>query len=209
MELRTRPVGDKQMNTYVLICPRTRQSVLFDPGAEPDTLLQLLDGTTPTALILTHTHRDHVGALDEMRERLNVPLLAPTGPRQSRGVEVEADRWIAGGDTVEVGDHRLLVLHTPGHSPDMLSFLIEDDHRAIVGDTLFDGGPGRTWEPQEFQTTLHTLRTIVLSWPDDTVCYPGHGPAFRLGDRRKDIEDFLRKDFDNFYGDATWDIELA
>jgi glyoxylase-like metal-dependent hydrolase (beta-lactamase superfamily II) len=205
MELRTRPVGEKQMNTYVLICPTTRQSVLFDPGAEPDTLTELLENTTPVYIILTHTHTDHVGALDEMQQRLQVPLLAHPGPHTS-GVTIQADRWLNDGDTVQVGNHTLRAIATPGHSLDMLSFAIEGDHRIIVGDTVFDGGPGKTWSSDDFQRTLHTLRTIVLTWPDDTVCYPGHGPAFRLGDRRAVIEAFVNKDHGDFYGDAAWDM---
>lgn len=57
-----------------------------------------------------------------------------------------------------------------------------------------------------FQTTLRTLREVVLRWHDETVCYPGHGAAFRLGDRRGDIEAFLRKDHGAFFGDATWEM---
>jgi glyoxylase-like metal-dependent hydrolase (beta-lactamase superfamily II) len=205
LELRTRPVGAKQMNTYVLICPQTRESVLFDPGDEPDVLTNLLEGSTPTAIILTHTHSDHIGALDEMRARLQVPLLAHPGPH-TEGVTLEADRWLNDGDTVRVGEYTLRAIHTPGHSRDMLSFAVEGDNRIIVGDTLFDGGPGKTWSPDQFRTTLDTLRTIVLSWPDESVCYPGHGPAFRLGDRREAIDAFVHKDHGDFYGDASWDM---
>jgi glyoxylase-like metal-dependent hydrolase (beta-lactamase superfamily II) len=88
----------------------------------------------------------------------------------------------------------------------MISFELLNDSRIIVGDTLFDGGPGRTWSAEQFQTTLKTLREIVLNWPDETTCYPGHGPSFRLGDRRAAIEAFLNKDHGDFYGDATWDM---
>lgn len=203
MELRTRPVGVARMNTYVLVCPLTHESILFDPGAEPQTLLELLEGSKPTAIILTHTHRDHVGALDEMRQRLNVPLLAHPGPH-TPGVTINADRWLNDGDSVQVGQYSLHAIHTPGHSQDMLSFAIDGDQRIIVGDTIFDGGPGKTWSPEDFQTTLATLRSIVLAWPDETVCYPGHGPAFRLGERRAAIEAFLSKDHGSFSGDATW-----
>ncbi len=205
LELRTRPVGTMQMNTYVLVCPDTRQSVLFDPGAEPQVLLELLTDSHAIAIILTHTHRDHIGALDTMRARLAVPLLAHPGPH-SPGVKLEAERWLNAGDSVQVGNHTLRAIHTPGHSADMVSFAIEHDPRIIVGDTIFDGGPGKTRSSADFQTTLHTLRTVVLSWPDETHCYPGHGPDFRLGDRRAAIEAFLRKDHGTFYGDAAWDM---
>ena len=80
MELRTRQVGPWGMNTYVLICLDTKRSVLIDPGADPDTLSEMLAGSTPVAILLTHTHGDHTGALAETRSRLNVPLLAHPGP---------------------------------------------------------------------------------------------------------------------------------
>jgi glyoxylase-like metal-dependent hydrolase (beta-lactamase superfamily II) len=192
------------MNTYVLVCPDSKRSVLIDPGADPDILSDMLAGTTPVAILLTHTHGDHTGALDEMRSRLKVPLLAHPGPHAG-GIELDANRWLRHGNVVQVGKHTLRVLHTPGHIGDQICFAIEDDYRIVVGDTIFDGGPGKTWSSEEFQTTLKTLREIVLAWPDATICYPGHGPHFRLGDRRAAIEAFLEKDHGDFFGDATWD----
>jgi glyoxylase-like metal-dependent hydrolase (beta-lactamase superfamily II) len=179
--------------------------VLIDPGADPETLLKMLDGTEPLGILLTHTHPDHFGALEEMRASLNAPVMAHAGPH-FEGVGLDVDRTLADGDLVQVGEHTLRVYHTPGHIPDMLCFALRVDHRIIVGDTIFEGGPGKTWAAEEFQTSLQTLREVVLAWPDETVCYPGHGPHFRLGDRRADIEAFLNKDHGNFFGDATWDM---
>jgi glyoxylase-like metal-dependent hydrolase (beta-lactamase superfamily II) len=193
------------MNSYALVCPNTRQSVLFDPGADPETLLEMLADTDPIGILLTHTHSDHLGALDEVRLKLSVPVMAHPGPH-FEGMALDADRTLTHGDLVRVGEHNLRAIHTPGHIPDMLCFAPEGDPRVIVGDTVFEGGPGRTWSAEDFQTTLKTLRGIILAWPDDTVCYPGHGPHFRLGDRRADIESFLSKDHGGFYGDATWDM---
>lgn len=205
LELRTAPVGSWSTNTYVLVCPTTRQSILVDPGSEPDTLQTLLNDTTPTAIVLTHTHADHIGALDTMRKRLKVPVMCHHGPHVD-GAVFQIDRALAHGDTVTVGEHTLVAYHTPGHTEDMLCYGIEHDTRVLVGDTIFDGGPGRTRSPEDFATTLYTLRTIVLAWDDETHCYPGHGPSFRLGDRRAAIEAFLDKDHGNFSGDATWDM---
>jgi glyoxylase-like metal-dependent hydrolase (beta-lactamase superfamily II) len=198
-------VGPWPMNTYALICPETNQSALFDPGADLDTLEGALEGTTPIAILLTHTHYDHVNELDEMRHRLNVPVMAHPGPH-AQNMALETDRELNTGDTVKVGNHTLHVYHTPGHIPDQICFTIENDYRIIVGDTIFEGGPGRTWSAEDFKTTLKTLREVVLPWPDDSVCYPGHGPYFRLGDQRSAIEAFVNKDHGNFHGDATWDM---
>ncbi len=206
LELVTRQVGPWGMNTYALICPHTNQSVLIDPGDDPDTLREMLGDSQPMAILLTHTHIDHIGALPEMREALGVPVMGNDGPHEPGGKDIQADRWLRDGDTVSVGDHTLRAVYAPGHIGDQICLVLEDDHRVVVGDTIFDGGPGRTWTSEGFKTTLETLRNVVLSWPDDTVCYPGHGPHFRLGDRRAEIEAFLAKDHGDFFGDATWDM---
>jgi glyoxylase-like metal-dependent hydrolase (beta-lactamase superfamily II) len=193
------------MNTYALICPETKQSVLFDPGAEPDTLEGMLEGSVPIAILITHTHFDHVNELEEMRGRLNVPVMAHPGPH-AENMTLNTDRELNTGDTVRVGNHTLRVYHAPGHIPDQICFAIENDNRVIVGDTIFEGGPGRTWAVEDFKTTLNTLREVVLRWPDDAICYPGHGPYFRLGDKRAAIEAFVNKNHGSFYGDATWEM---
>ncbi len=219
LTLLTRHVGPWGMNTYVLICPETNESVLIDPGDDADDLEEMLGESNPVAILLTHTHPDHIGALDEMMTRLKRPLrhatsvadqspklLANDGAHEPLGKLVAATHWLRQGDTVQVGNHILDVHYAPGHIGDQICFKIRDDHRVIVGDTIFDGGPGKTWSNEGFQTTLETLRNVVLPWADDTICYPGHGPSFRLGDRRADVEAFLAKDHGDFFGDATWDM---
>jgi glyoxylase-like metal-dependent hydrolase (beta-lactamase superfamily II) len=200
MELRHQAVGPWSVNTYVLICPTTGDSVLCDPGADPDTLEKLLEGSRPTAILITHAHPDHVGALKQMRDRLKVPVMAHAG----NGSRVEADHWLGDGANLQVGRCRLRVFHTPGHTPDQICYAIEGSCHTLVGDTIFEGGPGRTGSPDDFQTTLATLRNVVLTWPDDTICHPGHGTFFRLGDQREAIERFIGKDHGHFFGDATW-----
>lgn len=205
IEVRTRPVGPWKENAYVLVCPDTKDSVLIDPGAEPDTLTELLEGTNPVAILITHTHSDHVGALSDMRDRLKVPVMVNPRPH-SNNFEVNEDRSLNDGDTIQVGSHTIRAWETPGHIDDMLCYLVEGEPVAIVGDTIFDGGPGATRSNEAFKETLGTMRNIILTWPDDIICYPGHGPSFRLGDRRAAIEAFLAKDHGDFKGDATWDM---
>ena len=199
MLLRVRPVGPWQANAHVLVCPAGRQSVLIDPAAEPRVLEALVDGTRPVAILLTHSHPDHTGALLEMRSRLGVPAMAHPA---FAGAGV--DRALHDGDMIAVGEHRLKVHHAPGHTPDQLCLAIEDDERIVVGDAVFEGGPGKTWTPEDFQITLDTLRRVILAWPDGARCYPGHGGPFRLGDIRSAIESFISRDHGRFCGDATW-----
>jgi hydroxyacylglutathione hydrolase len=210
LELRTQEVGPWPVSAYVLVCPDTGHSVLIDPGADTETLLELLADTEPVAILITHTHPDHIGALDEMRVQLGVPVMAHPG-RHFEGMALDADGWLNHGDTVQVGRHCLRVYHTPGHIDDLICIALwgeagEGDQRVIVGDTIFEGGPGKTWSCEGFHTTLNTLREIVLSWSDEAVCYPGHGSAFRLGDIRGAVERFLDTDHGDFFGDAAWDM---
>jgi hydroxyacylglutathione hydrolase len=199
MILRVRPVGPWQVNAHVLACPASGESVLVDPGAEPGTLKKMLAGTRPVAILLTHSHADHTGALEAMRSALRVPVMAH--PAFAGGA---VDRGLADGAILAVGRHRLKALHAPGHTPDQICIRVAGEEMIIVGDTLFEGGPGKTWTPEDFQTTLETLRRVVLTWPDATRCYPGHGRSFRLGDIRSDIASFLARDHGRFCGDAVW-----
>ncbi len=205
LELRTRSVGPWPMNTYALVCPHTGQSVLIDPGADPETLIEMLAGTQPIAILLTHTHPDHIGALEIMRARLQVPLQAHPGPH-FQGMALATDHEIGDGEIITLGQHTLKAYYAPGHIDDMICFAVIGGNDIIVGDTIFEGGPGNTHSSAAFQTTLLTLRNVVLPWPDDSICHAGHGPSFRLGDKRAAIEAFLARDHGDFHGDAEWEM---
>jgi hydroxyacylglutathione hydrolase len=177
LELRHRVVGTWSVNAYALVCPETNQSVLIDPGGDPDILEAMLAESQPVAILVTHSHPDHTAFLATMRSRLAVPVMAHAGlPGDPSRLKV--DRKVANGDQLEVGRHCLHFIHTPGHTDDQICIRPRNDHRIIVGDTIFEGGPGKTWSRQGFHQTLITLKEIILKWPDETVCHPGHGPSF-------------------------------
>ena len=203
MLLRTHPVGRAHMNAYALICPTTNASALIDPGADPDALTKLVADTKPVAILITHTHPDHIDALDAMRAQLGVPVYS-AGEPHFNDVKIDTDHVLRAGDEFKVGAHTLRVHETPGHCIDQIAFEVVGEPTMIVGDAIFDGGPGRTQSPAAMQVTLKTLREVVLHWPDETLCYPGHGPHFRLGDKRASIAAFVARDHGDFFGDATW-----
>lgn len=208
LELLVRQVGVWQMNAYGLICPVTRQSVLIDPGGDPEILAEMLQDTEPVAILLTHTHPDHTDAVEVMREQFGVPLMLYPGVH-CEGFDLAADRWLCDGDVIRIGKSAVRVIHVLGHIDDQVCYALWEanktgDLRAIVGDTIFEGGPGKTWSSEGFRLTLQTLRDIVLDWPDDAILYPGHGSSFRLGDIRADVESFIQRDHGDFFGDAVW-----
>jgi glyoxylase-like metal-dependent hydrolase (beta-lactamase superfamily II) len=142
-----------------------------------------------------------MGALEIMRETLKVPVMG----HSNAPAQVKVDRRLNHGDQLPFGEYIIEIYHTPGHTEDQICIGIAGDSRMIVGDTIFPGGAGKTWSTDDFQQTLTTLHQVILTWPDDTICYPGHGPSFRLGDIRPAIERFLATDHGGFFGDATWE----
>lgn len=201
LELRHEVVGPWNLNTYAVICPNTRHSLLIDPGAEPQKLSAMLGDSLVQAIVVTHGHPDHIGALDRMQKILQVPVMA-FGGGEVPGVEGTLQH----GDLIPLGRHSLEVYHAPGHTPGQICLGFGADPRFIVGDTVFEGGPGKTWSARDFKQTLATLRDIVLAWPDESVCFPGHGPSFCLGDIRGAVEAFLGRDHGDFFGDAVWEM---
>ena len=201
-ELRIKQVGPCPMNTYLIVCEETGASVIVDPGADADEILENARGTKVEKILLTHAHADHVGALEEVKAATGVPVYLH--PADAEAFSVPYDIPLADGDVIPVGNLRLQVIHTPGHTPGATCFDL-GDRRVIVGDALFVGGPGATSDPEAFLLTMQNMQKNFFTWPDDTIFYPGHGPSGRIGDERSDYEEFVKRGWpDHLCGDVTW-----
>ena len=166
------------MNAYALICPETQESVLIDPGAEPEKLLELLELSQPLAIVLTHTHPDHIGALEEMRRRLNVPVWAYHGPHHG-GVQIDEERGLQDGEVLQIGEQRVTVAHTPGHVVDHICLVLQEDDRIIVGECR---GP-EALDMLQAMNTGHdgSLTTVHSNSPRDAFRF-SHAVALRVVD---------------------------
>lgn len=196
MKIETLAVGAFQENTYFVMDETSGESVLIDPGAEPDRLIAAVEksGTTLKAMWITHAHIDHVGAIAGVKRRWPVPVyLHPLDITLYRHASTQAalyglpfedppppDHDLADGDTLEVGSLRFDVTHVPGHAPGHV--LVHGHGVAFVGDCLFAGSVGRTDLPGSNGAHLSRSLERITALAPATVLYPGHGPATTVGE---------------------------
>jgi hydroxyacylglutathione hydrolase len=193
-------VGPLDNNTCVVLDADSGEAVIVDPSFESARIWHDVErnGWKLVAVLNTHAHLDHVVENALFVERSGAPLALHAGelpilhslPLQAArfGVEtprsVEPARLLADGDSIAIGNGALRVLHTPGHTPGGISFLGKGF--VIAGDVLFAGSIGRTDLPGgDMNQLLNTIRSRLLSLPDETVVYPGHGPQTTIGRERR------------------------
>ncbi|MBM3119416.1 MAG: MBL fold metallo-hydrolase [Chloroflexi bacterium] len=194
-------LGPFGTNAYIIVCQATGDSLVVDAPGEADKILKQLANTTPRYIVLTHNHIDHIGALDELKSKLKIPLAVHPldGVRLSSRPDIE----LRDGDVVDVGWLRIKVMHTPGHTSGSVCLLL--GKYLISGDTIFPGGPGKTGTPDDFKQIVKSLETKIFVLPDDTAVYPGHGDATVLGKEKKEFAIFVSKPHDpNLCGDVLW-----
>lgn len=202
LQITTWTVSPFAEHPYLIACAETGQAIFVDPGDQPELLWQaVIDaGVQLTAIVLTHAHLDHVGAVEPIRRRVGVPvyvhpaddeiLAAAPGLAQMYGWQIEpvapADHPLADGDTITVGNTRFTVLHTPGHSPGSVCLYAPDERLLIGGDTLFARSVGRTDLPGgDGPTLIRSIQQQLWPLPDDVRVLPGHGPATTIGDEKR------------------------
>jgi hydroxyacylglutathione hydrolase len=209
MEARWLTVGPVQENTWIARRPDSDRALLIDPGDEPDTITQALEElrTTPEAILITHCHFDHVGAVAEMARRTQAPVYCPAGevmilenindyvrfPGFGPFESYSPEHTVSDGDTLELAGFTIHVIGTPGHSPDHVTYSIPAEQAIFSGDVLFQGSIGRTDLPgSDHQTLMNSIATLLERLPDETGVLPGHMEPTTLG-RERQSNPFLRE----------------
>lgn len=195
------PLGPLQTNCYILACTSKMEAAVIDPSANGRFIASTLSekGWRLTHILLTHSHFDHVGGLQELKELTNAPIyIHPDAiPMLQRAPESAAmfqmtvpkpppaDKMLAEGDVIQVGDLKLDVLFTPGHAPGHVCFYLAEENVIFDGDVLFQQSIGRTDLPGgDHVLLMQVIREKLLTLPDETAVLSGHGPATTIGQEK-------------------------
>jgi glyoxylase-like metal-dependent hydrolase (beta-lactamase superfamily II) len=207
LDVRAFTVGPVQENAYIVRADaEAKRAVLIDPGDEPERLLGAARAleTEIEAILITHCHFDHVGAVAPAARATGAPVYCPqiergvladiarwTPPGFGPFESYEAERTVQGGERLELAELEFEVLFTPGHSPGHVTYALPAGGAIFSGDVLFAGSVGRTDLPgADWPTLERSLAELLGTFPPQTVVYPGHMGATTLG-RERDTNPFL------------------
>jgi glyoxylase-like metal-dependent hydrolase (beta-lactamase superfamily II) len=201
MRIACKVVGPLATNCYIVSCEETRAAVIVDPGGDADLITEFIGrtGLEPVEIVSTHGHSDHIAAAAPLQRAYGIgfaiheadldiiTLSVRDAPLWGMG-SIEAPtvhRTLAAGERITVGRSAGTVLHTPGHTPGGIS--IRFDGMVISGDTLFARSIGRTdLHGGDYETLLASIRRELLTLPDDTTVYTGHGPKTTIGEEKRE-----------------------
>lgn len=181
-EIKRLSVGFLENNCYILKCAHTGETIIIDPAAEAERILAEIDREKVRYILITHGHKDHIGALEEVREKTRGQV--GIHALDARALRTPPDFFLNDGQAIEAGNIKIKVLHTPGHSPGAVCFLI--DNLLFSGDTIFPNGPGNTSIPgADYHKILDSIHKKIFTLPEDTIIYPGHGQETTVGKEKR------------------------
>ena len=202
-QIKTFVLGEFQTNCFVVSPPGGSEAWIVDCGFDPEPMLAWVEqeGLRPSAILLTHTHPDHIAGVDQALGRLGPmpihvheaeagfcsdPMLNLSALMGMPVSVTEPDHTLRDGDTLTLGGEPWRVVHAPGHSPGGVLFVHDASKQAIVGDTLFAGSIGRIDFPSsDAEAFRTTILKVLMNLPDDLTIHPGHGPATTIGHERE------------------------
>lgn len=187
-------------NTHFYIDDESLHGFLIDPGAEAERLLQIIaeKNFVIEKILLTHGHFDHIGAVNEIQDKLKIPVFAHElgkdylfNPEKNLSLFTDTEiklgeiNFLADGDLIcleKNPEFNLQLIHTPGHTTDGATFYGKKNSLAFVGDTIFKGSFGRTDFPGgSFEILMQSIKTKIFALPDETILYTGHGENTSVG----------------------------
>ena len=193
--------GPFDNNAYVLVCPQTNESIIIDAPMGPGEALAEAEGTQVKVILITHNHQDHLAGLQEMTEATGAPVACHEDDAST--LPVAPSSFVNDGDTITAGTIELKVMHTPGHTPGSVCYLV--GKHLFSGDTLFPGGPGRSRTPENLQQIISNITEKLFALPDDTDVLPGHGAEGVLGASKAEYSVFAGKSHPaDLCGDVLW-----
>jgi hydroxyacylglutathione hydrolase len=196
------PMGPLGNNAYIVRDVGAGESLLVDMPLDEGPLMQAIaaEGGVST-VIATHWHPDHWAAYDAVRAATNAPVFA--GDAEIRIPEGRLDGRLADGSEVRIGAARMTVLHTPGHTPGSISLRV--GRAVITGDTLFQGGPGKTFAAGDLETIIESIGARLLPLPPETLVLPGHGQPTDIASSRRGVDAYRRRPKPpGTFGDVEW-----
>jgi len=189
-------VGPLAVNCLIVGCDKTKIGAIIDPGDETAVITKTVEelGLDIKYILLTHGHVDHLAEVQRLKEKFNAEFLmhqADSFLVQHASTQAsmygltnpgnpKPERYLSEGDTISVGELKINVFHTPGHSPGSITYFVED--KMFVGDLIFAGSIGRTDLPGgNYEQLIQSVETKIFTKPDSTEIYPGHGPSTIVG----------------------------
>ena len=182
-------MGPYDNNGYVLADPSTREAYLVDAPAQVERLLDEAKEFRIKAVLITHTHPDHVAGYADLKRLTDLPVAVHEA--DVARLPGKPEMLLAHGDDLAMGPTRIRVLHTPGHTPGGVCLLV--DGALISGDTLFPGGPGRTRSAADFRQVVESITMQLYPLPEATLVFPGHGADTSIGESKREYAVFAGK----------------